>query len=155
MDTKNAHYALVLSAILIGAVILTGCMQPGSGNGTGADDTGFRGRNFGNRTGGFGNRTDAQRQALVQERTQGAITACRGKAQNETCTLTGFTSRNGTDSNRTTPGTCQALNGTLMCRPEFQGRNGFGSRGPDGPGGQSGPTIRPSPTLDAYGQTPQ
>ncbi len=120
METKGA-FAVFAAGLAISAFLLSGCMdeswvsdkQPLPPDGRFGPD----GRQFPSdgQNGTRSNMTDAQRQEMQQQRIQAAIDACRGKAENETCTFAG-----GRGSFNATA-TCITRQGNLECTPSRQG----------------------------------
>jgi hypothetical protein len=125
--TKIAEIALIIALALLMAlvVLLSGCTSNSNqqqdafaaGNGSnppGAPpfDANFRGGNRSN----FGNLTSEQRQQMMEEMAQQAISACKGKSEGDACAM------NSPRGNTT--GTCTTRNETLSC--------GFGNMGGQG-----------------------
>ncbi len=135
--------ALVVLSLLAFSLLLAGCLQsqePADENGNGPgmmvrDSPGFDGSNGGpmmngngsrffNRSGnfsgrGFGNLTEAQRQALAQQFRVAAQQACNGKSEGSFCEIDSGASM-GPRGLRN--GTCKLLNESLECQPEFSQR---------------------------------
>jgi hypothetical protein len=64
--------------------------------------------------GGQGNLTDEERQVMMEQRMNEAISACKDMAEGDTCTIT--------SSRGEMQGTCQTRNETIMCDAGFGGR---------------------------------
>ncbi len=126
-DNSLAGYVLLLA--LFAALFLMGCTtdqdaqtgpqaefrQKGqqAGNPDGQRPPG-RGGNFSNGedfprngNGSFGNLTEEQRKLMMEQRQQALIGACKGKAQEDSCTIA--------DQRGSREGTCKIAEGQLIC----------------------------------------
>jgi len=117
-----------LVAILLSAsLLLYGCLTSNQDNGQVANQQGFNNSNGFRGRGNFtGNLTDEQR-TQIQQRMQEAITACEGKAENDSCQFSG--------PRGDVSGTCRLFNNQLSCTPARpQGRGNFTRGFPPMPG---------------------
>ncbi len=94
MDLKNSTNSkpvvltlIALIALLTASVVFSGCVELGGGNGAQNDGVPQGGGQFRGENGGFANTTPEQMQAIQQERTQAALTACEGKNEGDACVV--------------------------------------------------------------------
>jgi hypothetical protein len=135
---KTLSIVIVCALVALSVALISGCSQPAGtsptddGNslnqgrfqqgvrpqdrGGGQNPSGYPGRLNGtmNGSGRFGNMTEAERQALMEERLQQGKEACAGKAEGDTCT---------TPSPRgDQEGTCTLQDANLICRGQMGGQ---------------------------------